>query len=45
MAIDRDGPDEFVAHARDYSRFTGMLKWGTIAAAVVTFGVVLMIAS
>ena len=45
MAGEPNGQGEFVAHERDYSRFTGMVKWGTIAAAIVTLIVVLMIAS
>lgn len=32
-------------HRRTYSLFKGMLKWGTIAALIATFIVVLIIAS
>lgn len=31
------------AHVRDYSRFTKMLKWSTIACAIIAFAVVLII--
>lgn len=32
------------AHVNDYMRFTGIMKWGTLAAAVVTAIVVFLIA-
>lgn len=31
------------AHVRDYSRFTGMVKWGTIICAILGFIVVFLI--
>lgn len=34
---------EMAAHVRDYSRFTGMMKWGTIATALVGAIVVLFV--
>lgn len=34
---------EMTAHVRDYSRFTGMMKWGAIATALVGAIVVLFV--
>jgi hypothetical protein len=31
------------AHVRDYSRFTGMVKWGTIICAILGFIVVFLV--
>ena len=45
MAADRDAQTDFQAHSRDYSRFTGLMKWGTIASFIVAMLVVIIIAS
>ena len=47
MAVEHSTTDgrgkDFEAHARDYSRFTGMVKWGTIICAILGFIVVFLI--
>ena len=43
MAADHNRPGELGIHARDYSRFTAMLKWGAIASFIVAMIVVLLI--
>jgi len=40
-----DTGENFGAHVRDYSRFTGLMKWGTIVSLVVTALVILIIAN
>ncbi len=45
MAANRQSDADFTAHERSYSRFAWMMKWGTIASAIVTIFVVWMIAS
>jgi len=37
-------PGEIGRHARDYSKFIFMLKWGAVAAIIIAFFVVLLIA-
>ena len=39
-----DQPGEIGRHARDYSRFTTLLKWGAIVGAIIAFLVILIIA-
>ncbi|WP_167737642.1 aa3-type cytochrome c oxidase subunit IV [Sphingomonas parva] len=45
MAAELDLEKETAVHAQGYSRFVALLKWGTIAAAVITALVVLIIAN
>ena len=45
MAVENDQSGDMGAHARDYSRFIGMFKWGTVAAALVALTVVFLIAN
>ncbi|QPQ56107.1 aa3-type cytochrome c oxidase subunit IV [Allosphingosinicella flava] len=44
MAADNRGND-LGAHVQDYSRFTGLMKWGTIVSFIVAAIVVLIIAN
>ena len=39
-----DVQNQETAHVNDYMRFTGIMKWGTLAAAVVTALVIFLIA-
>lgn len=43
MAAEIDHVKEMKAHEGTYGGFLGMLKWGTIAAAVIVFIVVMLI--
>lgn len=43
MAAEIDHSREIKAHEGTYSLFKGMMKWGTIIAAIVTLMVVLLI--
>jgi hypothetical protein len=43
MAADIDHHKQMKAHAGTYGLFIGMMKWGTIAAAIITLIVVLLI--
>jgi hypothetical protein len=43
MAADIDHTKEMKAHEGTYGLFIGMMKWGTIVAAIVTLIVVLLI--
>jgi hypothetical protein len=43
MAVDIDHNKQIKAHEGTYGLFIGMMKWGTIAAAIVTLIVVLLI--
>ena len=45
MAVDGEEAGDFGAHDRDYSRFIGMVKWGTIIVAIITLFVVINISS
>lgn len=45
MAAERDVQNDNQAHIRDYSRFIGLMKWGTIISLLVAAFVVIMIAS
>lgn len=45
MAAEGEAPKEIKAHAKSYSLFVSLIKWGAILSAVVTFFVVLMIAA
>ena len=40
-----DHSGDIQAHARDYSRFTGMLKWGAILAFIIAMIVVVIISN
>ena len=40
-----DSGENLGAHVRDYSRFTGIMKWGTILSLITTAIVVLIIAN
>lgn len=44
MAVDGNGDGKITEHVESYNRFLGWLKGGTIAAAVVTVVVLLIIA-
>lgn len=37
-------PGEIGRHARDYSRFTALLKWGAIVSLIIAFVVLMIIA-
>lgn len=39
-----DAPNNQTAHVDDYMRFTGIMKWGTLAAAIAAAFVVFLIA-
>lgn len=43
MAADIDHAKEMKAHEGTYGLFLGMLKWGTIVAAILTFIVIMLI--
>lgn len=43
MAVDGNGDGKITAHVESYNRFLGWLKWGTIAATIVTVAVLLII--
>ena len=45
MAADQESGMDQQAHVRTYSRFLGMVKWGSIACAVVAAIVVAIIAN
>ena len=45
MAVETDQSGDMGAHARDYSRFIGLFKWGTVIAALVALMVVILIAN
>ena len=45
MAGEGNVPTDFKAHERDYSKFTAMIKWGTIISVALGAIVVLVIAS
>ncbi len=45
MAGEGSSPTDFKAHERDYSKFTGMIKWGTILSFGLGAIVVLIIAA
>ena len=45
MAADGDTQEEMQFHAKSYSAFASMMKWGTIASAIVAMIVVIIIAS
>lgn len=45
MAAEIDRTKDMKAHEGTYGLFIGMMKWGTISAAIVTLIVVLLIAS
>jgi hypothetical protein len=39
------GPVDFKAHARDYSRVMGMLKWGAVASFIIAMLVLVIISA
>ncbi len=47
MAVDHSSTDQhsqdIQAHVRDYARFTGMVKWGTVICAILGFIVVFLV--
>ena len=43
MAADIDHRKEIKAHEGTYGLFIGMMKWGTVVAAIITLIVVLLI--
>ncbi len=45
MAADREAQTDLKAHVNSYNRFSAMMKWGTIATAIMTAVVVLLISS
>ena len=45
MAVETDQSGDMGAHSRDYSRFIGLFKFGTVAAALVALTVVILIAN
>ncbi len=49
MAADKGHPTatemDYPAHERNYSGFTKMLKWATVATAIVALAVILIIAN
>lgn len=45
MAAEIDHKKEMKAHEGTYGMFLGLLKWGTIASAIIVFIVVLLLAS
>ena len=45
MAVETDQSGDMTAHARDYSRFIGLFKFGTVVAAIVALIVVILIAN
>jgi hypothetical protein len=44
MAVEHEGQNDLQAHIKSYSTFSWMMKWGTVATAIVTVVVVLIIA-
>jgi len=44
MAAEREVQTDTQAHVRDYSRFIGLMKWGTIISFIIAAIVVLLIA-
>jgi len=40
-----DGPVDFKRHARDYTRVIAMLKWSGVAAIIIAFIVMILLAS
>lgn len=44
MAADREHQQELKAHSGTYDAFIGMMKWGTVAAFIITAIVVFLIA-
>lgn len=42
---DTAGPVDFKAHARDYEKVIGMLKWGAIIAFIIAMLVMVLLAS
>ena len=45
MAAEREVQNDNQAHVRDYSRFVGLMKWGTIVSFILAALAVLMIKS
>ena len=45
MAAEREVQTDTQAHVRDYSRFLGLMKWGTIFSFVIGAIVVVLISS
>lgn len=45
MAAEIDHTKEMKAHEGTYGTFLGLLKWGTIASAIIVFIVVMLISS
>jgi len=45
MAAEIDHVKEMKAHEGTYGMFVGLLKWGTVASAILTLIVVMLIAS
>ena len=45
MAAEREVQTDTQAHVRDYSRFLGLMKWGTILSFLIGAIVVVMISS
>lgn len=45
MAAEREVHSDTQAHARDYSLFVGLMKWGTIISFLIAAVVVLIISS
>jgi len=43
MAAEGDANKDFKAHQGTYAAFTGLMKWGTIIAAIVAVIVILVI--
>ena len=44
MAVEHEVQNDNPAHVRDYSRFVGLMKWGTIISFIIAAIVVLLIA-
>ena len=42
---ENNGPVDYKAHARDYGRLMGMLKWGAVASFIIAMLVLVIIAS
>ena len=45
MAVESETQKDLQAHVKSYANFAWMMKWGTIASAIVAFIVVLIISS
>jgi hypothetical protein len=43
MAAEGDANNDFKAHEGTYAAFTGLMKWGTIVAAIIAVIVILVI--